>query len=262
KIIAIESENSVLREVATISRTEPSQPKSKTLKPRDEEDTDTADEDDLATDTQWIRVKNKRRKTYKSPPEKQGKTRPAKLPRFNHEYLDEFVAKADARYLARYSSPLTATKPHPNTRYSPIHNASSITGSLLHNVCSPTSKLSRPSGSKAMKFDEMNILETLHPPGKDYGHMKIDEPNTPYEKALPDETDTVDPDELTKRLEMGKDKAPKAMQVSSSSEDEEESEEDREKRKQFVMKRKAHYNEFLAAKQALQALDDEDEEEE
>ena len=28
------------------------------------------------------------------------------------------------------------------------------------------------------------------------------------------------------------------------------------------MKRKAHYNEFLAAKQALQALDDEDEEEE
>ncbi|KAF6213251.1 hypothetical protein GE061_010969 [Apolygus lucorum] len=75
KIIAIESENSVLREVATISRTEPSQPKSKTLKPRDEEDTDTADEDDLATDTQWIRVKNKRRKTYKSPPEKQGKVR-------------------------------------------------------------------------------------------------------------------------------------------------------------------------------------------
>uniref|UniRef100_A0A146MD72 Protein phosphatase inhibitor 2 n=1 Tax=Lygus hesperus TaxID=30085 RepID=A0A146MD72_LYGHE len=125
------------------------------------------------------------------------------------------------------------------------------------------SKPCRPSGSKAMKFDEMNILETLHPPGKDYGHMKIDEPNTPYEKAMPDETDTVDADELTKRLEMGKDKVPKAMQVSSSSEEEEEeSEEDREKRKQFVMKRKAHYNEFLAAKQALQALDDEDEEEE
>ncbi|KAF6212491.1 hypothetical protein GE061_013014 [Apolygus lucorum] len=74
KITAIESENSVLREVATISRTEPSQPISKKVNPRDEEDTDTADEDDLAVETKWIRVKNKTRKTHKSPPEKQGKS--------------------------------------------------------------------------------------------------------------------------------------------------------------------------------------------
>ncbi|KAF6204836.1 hypothetical protein GE061_018999 [Apolygus lucorum] len=42
---------------------------------RDEEDTDTADEDDLAIETKWIRVKNKRRKTHQSPPEKQGEVR-------------------------------------------------------------------------------------------------------------------------------------------------------------------------------------------
>nr|BAN20988.1 protein phosphatase inhibitor 2 [Riptortus pedestris] len=127
-----------------------------------------------------------------------------------------------------------------------------------------------PSGSrkfhknnKETTFDEMNILETLHPPGKDYGHMKIDEPKTPFERDVPDSC-PVDPEDLAKRIA---EESQKPLRSQSPVEEEEDSEteetpEEKEKRRQFEMKRKAHYNEFLMAKKKLQELKDEEEEEE
>ncbi|XP_025913876.1 protein phosphatase inhibitor 2 isoform X2 [Apteryx rowi] len=138
---------------------------------------------------------------------------------------------------------------------------------------------------KSQKWDEMNIIATYHPAGKDYGLMKIDEPSTPYHSMVgEDDEDAVSDSEsneplkadvLTKKLAAAAEgKGPKilAKQEESSEEEDEDEEltpEEREKKKQFEMKRKMHYNEGRNIKLARQLIakelhgeDDEDEDEE
>lgn len=122
-----------------------------------------------------------------------------------------------------------------------------------------------------IKWDEMNILQTLHPPDKDYGHMKIDEPKTPYsyyEENAGEETapgqDTLDAELLAKKINLSAKTPPKALieAESEEEEEEEETEEERAQRTAFEYKRKMHYNEFYAVKLARKLLAEECEEEE
>ncbi|XP_050677132.1 protein phosphatase inhibitor 2-like [Leptidea sinapis] len=121
-----------------------------------------------------------------------------------------------------------------------------------------------PSTSKRPKeqrFDEMNIMETFHPPNKDYGHMKVDEPKTPYSEAVDSDmepSDELDANILAAKLAASMNKPPKCVDMCDS--DEDETDDARQRRLEFEKKRKMHYNEFQALQLARQLLAQEEDE--
>lgn len=120
----------------------------------------------------------------------------------------------------------------------------------------------------------MNILQTLHPPDKDYGFMKIEEPKTPYsyykedtvdgETHSREETDhpqgaTIDLEKLSEKILESP--CPKALGASESSADDDDegelTEEEKKRRREFELKRKRHYNEYQAVALARKLLEEE-----
>ncbi|XP_030754556.1 protein phosphatase inhibitor 2-like [Sitophilus oryzae] len=138
---------------------------------------------------------------------------------------------------------------------------------ILKNSSSFDKQECQPSAKKAKetKWDEMNIIATYHPPGKDYGHMKIDEPKTPYNYDVDmDNVDGLNAEELAEKIRIAADKPPKVFEPESDSSDEEEelTEEEKQRRKDFELKRKKHYNEFHALQMARKLLEEEEDDDE
>ncbi|KAI6661237.1 Protein phosphatase inhibitor 2 [Oopsacas minuta] len=127
----------------------------------------------------------------------------------------------------------------------------------------PASILKRTKDAKketgGLQWDEMNIIATLHPKDKDYGHMKIVEPKTPYEHDPGHEPAGAEKSvvkELADRVESDptafvyKEPPPPCIDMDSGSDEETMTPEEKAKHEIFKKKRQLHYNEGAFMKQA------------
>nr|XP_020822192.1 uncharacterized protein LOC110194313 isoform X3 [Phascolarctos cinereus] len=127
---------------------------------------------------------------------------------------------------------------------------------------------------KSQHWDEMNILATYHPLGKDCGLMKVDEPSTPYHRLEDSDEDlragtsqAVSPEALTERFASLDSFCPKVLQFgynqNTGSKDKLTSKKilsHSTVQKDFEWHRKAHYDEGKYLKAQKLAAQDEEEE--
>lgn len=135
----------------------------------------------------------------------------------------------------------------------------------------PSAEESKRIAEDRAHFDEMNIIATHHPIDKEYGHMKIEEPKTPYHGYSDSEDDTdnhvtkaprrvslvgVDPVKLAESIEAGTSIPPTCLgKILPDDESEVELTPEQIAHKcEFEKKRRMHYNEGAALLRAKELL--------
>merc|ERR1712156_974394 len=65
-------------------------------------------------------------------------------------------------------------------------------------------KTASETSLKHQHYDEQNVKETYGPglENKDYGNMKIDEPNTPFERSVLEEDEENNPEEHPEKINL------------------------------------------------------------
>lgn len=129
-------------------------------------------------------------------------------------------------------------------------------------ILKTSSSFDRPGASyrKSAKFDELNVLQTYHPLDKDYGHMKIEEPKTPFNFTNAESVEQgLDANLLAEKLRIAADCQTPSFGDDDNFSDEEfpETEEEKVRRLEFERRRKAHYNEFEAVRLARKLIEEE-----
>ncbi|XP_055486435.1 protein phosphatase inhibitor 2-like isoform X2 [Leucoraja erinacea] len=125
------------------------------------------------------------------------------------------------------------------------------------------------SQKKSQSWDEMNIIATYKPVGKDYGHMTINEAKTPYRHNEDDEAGSstgpgFNMEELRARMgalstttpHKGKKEKPSAK--ITDADDDDLTQADQEKKRQFEIRRRQIYDEGRNIKRARELIARED----